>query len=310
MRRRVFFPTISTFVLLSVGFAHAEARTWKDKSGIYSIEGELFAFNDEHVVIERSDGQLGMFRIDIFSDDDVAYLKQEEVKKASRDNMDREQAWEMANGTKVFGTLVDFARKKVQIQRRRGKIYINDRVFDGLPPVYQTIVIQSVGQYEGIDGIDQKKFIEWVGKLRGAPKEFDVDGIVMQLKDSNEYIIPFVLFAQSSLDILQDGWHEWLAANDARDYDSQDDESFRLQATAAAIARNQQLANGIAVAQFNLDLIRSGITSLWEVSLYPLPGNPMAPRWVYSQGRNSLQATNAALQANPGFQAGPVRRIR
>jgi len=145
---------------------------------------------------------------------------------------------------------------------------------------------------------------------RNEPRTFQVDGIVMELRDGNEYTIPFVLFSPRSLERLRGGWESWLAAHQSDNYDARDDESFRLQATAAEIIRNQERARQIAIAQLNLDLIRSGITSVWEVSLFPLPGNPAPPRWVMVQAPNSLQATNIALQQHPGFRAGPVRRIR
>jgi hypothetical protein len=59
----------------------------------------------------------------------------------------------------------------------------------------------------------------------------------------------------------------------------------------------------------NLQAIRAGLTSAWEVTLYPVPGNSSPPRWVVMPGRNSAQATAAALKNNPGFVVGPVRRV-
>ena len=91
----------------------------------------------------------------------------------------------------------------------------------------------------------------------------------MELKDGNEYTIPFVLFSSRSLRLLRGGWEAWLAASESKDYNSLNDESFRLQAQAAAIIRNQEISQQIAMTQYNLDLVRSGITSLWEVTLYP-----------------------------------------
>ncbi len=288
----------------------ADARVWKDQTGSYTIEGNLFAYNDEHVVIERADGDLGMFKIDFLSEEDREYLRSTEGAECSKKHLDCEQAWELIDGFKLVGTLVDYTRTQVTIQRRRGRIYVNDRHFDALPPVYQTVVIKSIGQFEQIADVDQAKFSRWVLQLHGRPRTFEVDGIVMELKDGNEYTIPFVLFSSGSLRLLRGGWEAWLAAYESKDYSTLDDESFRLQAQAAAIIRNQEISHQIAAAQYNLDLIRSGITSLWEVTLYPGPGNPFPPRWVLAQGRNNIQAVSMALQQNPGFVAGPVRRIR
>jgi hypothetical protein len=45
------------------------------------------------------------------------------------------------------------------------------------------------------------------------------------------------------------------------------------------------------------------------VTLYPVAGNPSPPRWVVMLGRNSEIATQLALQQNPGFFSGPVRKV-
>lgn len=300
-------------LLLSPSFLVAEtteARTWKDQTGDYTVEGKLFALNDEHVVIERGDGDLGMYKIEFLSQEDREYLRSAECAECSKAHLEREQVWELIDGYKLVGTLVDYARTEVTIQRRRGRIFVNDRQFDSLPPIYQQVVIRTLGQFEQIADIDRDKFVQWVMQQRGQPRVFQVDGMVIELNDGNEYTIPFALFSDRQLRLLRGGWDAWLAAHEAKDYASRDDESFRLQAQAAAIIQNQELAQQIALAQFNLDLIRSGITSLWEVTLFPAPGNPLPPRWVLAQGRNNIQAIEMALLENPGFVVGPVRRIR
>ena len=53
----------------------ADGRVWKDQTGNYTIEGNLFAYDDEHVVIERGDGDLGMFEIEFLSEEDREYLR-------------------------------------------------------------------------------------------------------------------------------------------------------------------------------------------------------------------------------------------
>jgi hypothetical protein len=150
----------------------ADARTWKDQTGSYTIEGELFAFNDEHVVIERADGDLGMFKIDFLSEEDREYLRSAECAERSKSHLDEEQAWELVDGTKLVGTVVDYTRTKVTIQRRRGRIYVNDRRFDALPPIHQSVVIKMVGHFEQIADVDRDKFTQWVMQQRGQPRVF------------------------------------------------------------------------------------------------------------------------------------------
>ena len=43
--------------------------------------------------------------------------------------------------------------------------------------------------------------------------------------------------------------------------------------------------------------------------LYPQSAGVGPPMSVVTYGRNSRDATNAALAQNPGYNAGPVRRV-
>jgi hypothetical protein len=45
------------------------------------------------------------------------------------------------------------------------------------------------------------------------------------------------------------------------------------------------------------------------VTLYPAAGQGGPPLWVVMPGRDSRQATAAALAQYPGYVAGPVRRV-
>ncbi|MEX2306602.1 MAG: hypothetical protein WD738_03370 [Pirellulales bacterium] len=81
-----------------------------------------------------------------------------------------------------------------------------------------------------------------------------------------------------------------------------------LQSLAAARQRNEQLDRQIAMMQLNLEAAQAGVTSLWEVTLYPARPNAGPPLWVVVPGRNSAQATANALAQHPGYVAGPVRR--
>jgi hypothetical protein len=65
----------------------------------------------------------------------------------------------------------------------------------------------------------------------------------------------------------------------------------------------------IATMQLKMQAVQAGLTSLWEVTLYPAAGRTGPPIWVVMPARNSRDATAAALQSNPGYVAGPVRRV-
>ncbi len=123
----------------------------------------------------------------------------------------------------------------------------------------------------------------------------------------DEYSIPFFVFADRDRKMLKAGWADWLTIQD--DHDQRDDHAYRLEALAAAYAQDQQINRQIATMNLNLQAIQAGLTSAWEVTLYPAAGNPRPPMWVVMPGRDSREATAAALANNPGFVAGPVRRI-
>jgi hypothetical protein len=82
-----------------------------------------------------------------------------------------------------------------------------------------------------------------------------------------------------------------------------------LVSSLSAGPRTQQIDRQIAQMNLNMNMINAGITSAWEVTLYPVPGNPRPPMWVVTMGRNSAIATEIALRQNPGFVSGPVRRV-
>ena len=306
-----------TFVLVCGGLINAaQARVWADKTGDYTVEADLFAFNDEHVIVQRKeDGQLGMYEIAALSDEDQKYLKTEEAAQVSSENLDKEQAWTMKDGYRLVGRIVDYARVTVTFQRRRGKSYVNDRLYKSLPPIYQAIIRKSIEQLAGIDNVDDRKVDSWLVSLKGQPQSYDIEGVVIELKDGNEYTVPFFLFNDESLKNLKGGWDEWSESHKESDHESKDEEAFRLQSNAAAMHheneayRQQAMDREIAVANLTFNAVTAGVTSLWEVTLYPGNGNMAAPGWVVVPGRDSRQAAYNALQQYPGFVTGPIRRV-
>ncbi|TWU66594.1 hypothetical protein V7x_21630 [Crateriforma conspicua] len=287
----------------------AHARTWTDKTGVYTIDADLFAFNDEHVVLQRADGELGMYKLEDLSDADREYLKDEDALEASQANLDKQQVWTLTSGAKVKGLVVDYARVEVSIQRRRGKLYINDRAYKNLPPVYQVITRKVVAQIQQKDDVTEQEMFAWVRTLGGEPKKVTIEGVLMELADENEYVVPFFLFDDASYDLLQGGWQQWLAAHEKDDYEAKDDETFRLQSSAASAYQRQQFDQQIAIANLNMNAIRAGVTSLWEVTLYPKPGNPYPPRWITVYGRDSLVAQQQAQMRFPAYTIGSVRKV-
>jgi hypothetical protein len=303
--------TVSRSLLLSLvclGLIDAaQARVWTDKTGLYTVDADLFAFDGENVIVKRKDGHLGMFEVKDLSDEDQEYLKSEEALQMSQENLGQEQAWTMKDGYRLIGRIVDYKRVNVTFQRRRGRSFVNDRQYSSLPDMYQLIIRKTLEHLTGIANMDDRKLEQWFVTTAGKPQTFEIEGVVIELKDGNEYTVPFFLFSDESLELLKGGWDEWNAAH--QDYETQKDESFRLQSTAAAMQRERAMEREIAVANMTFNAVAAGVTSLWEVTLYPANGNLSAPGWVVVEGRNSEQAKFNALSQNPGFVSGPIRKV-
>jgi hypothetical protein len=58
-----------------------------------------------------------------------------------------------------------------------------------------------------------------------------------------------------------------------------------------------------------LQAVEAGITSLWEITLYPAGGKAGPPLWVVMPGRNSAEATAQALAQNAGYVAAGARKV-
>ncbi|CAN0380562.1 unnamed protein product, partial [Ectocarpus sp. 4 AP-2014] len=139
------------------------------------------------------------------------------------------------------------------------------------------------------------------------PATYRCEGIVLEMRSGDEYAIPFFLLSEADLQVLQPSWEQWLASQG--DYQSQSDVSEDLRALAAARQQDQEVTQQIARLQLAMQSATAGVTSLWEVTLYPGPGVAGTPLWVVVPGRDSRVATNNALTRNPGYTAGPVRRV-
>jgi hypothetical protein len=300
---RVGWVVVGSFIVVVA----AQGREWTDANGKYSIEADLFGFNDEHVVLQRADKELGVLKIDELSEQDREYLKSVDAEEIHLQNIGGKQTWTTRSGLKLIGRAVDYVRRAVVIQRRRSRMYVNDRAFNNLPEFYQQLVPKVVEHFEEIELPDRRALLNWLRTIGGEPRTFQVEGVILEVENGDEYAVPFFVFSEADQKVLKAGWENWLAVQD--DYDERDDHAFRLEAMAAAHLKNQQIDRQIALMNLNLQAIRAGLTSAWEVTLYPVPGNPSPPRWVVMPGRNSAQATAAALKNNPGFVVGPVRRV-
>jgi hypothetical protein len=285
------------------------ARVWTDSTGSYTLEADLVAFNHSTVVLQRADHDLVAIPIENLSEKDREFLKSREAGDLMKNSIEGMQTWSLRDGVKITGRIVDFTERDMTLQRRRGRIYVNDRVLENLPEFYQLLIPGIVAKVENLRSADRRALESWLIQQRGQPRTFRLEGVVFELESGDEYAVPYFLFSDEDLSVMQPSWDEWKAAHRDKDFDEQAEHAFLLRSLAAARHRDKQVQREIAMMQLKLQAVQAGVTSLWEVTLFPAAGQNGRPQWVVVPGRDSRQATAAALQQNPGFVAGPVRRV-
>jgi hypothetical protein len=293
----------------TVSVVDATAREWTDTTGNYVLEAELIARSDTMVVLKRADHELVALPIEDLSAADRDYLNSNEAAETSSRSLVGAQTWTLRNGTKLTGRVVDFCDRDVTIQRRRGQIFVNDRRLQNLPELYQQLIPHFVSHFEQLERPDRRAFEAWVLRQRGQPRTFRLKGVVVELDDGNEYAVPFFMFSAEDERLLGAGWDEWQTAQRTDEHDVLEDVAFLLQSLAAERQRDQQVQHEIAQMNLQLQAVQAGVTSLWEVTLYPGPAQFGPPRWIVVPGRTSQEAAAAALTQWPGFALGPIRRV-
>jgi hypothetical protein len=297
-----------SFALWLVLSALADGRMWTDSTGAYRLEADLIGFDEATVVLKKADRQLVAFPIAKLSPEDRAYLKSKHAADHASQSADAMQTWTMASGLKVVGRVVDYARKDVTVQQRRGKTYVNDRLFDNLPEVYRKMLPKLVAHFEKTPIDDKRGLDAWAMKLRGEPRTFTCEGVMLELENGDQYGVPFFFFSNDDLKVLQPGWQRWLASE--KDRARQEQESLLLQAQAQAYQQDRMVNQQAAMMQLQMQGYQAGLFDLWEVRLFPGPGVASAPLCVVVPARDSRTAVAEAVRRNPGFVAGPVSKVR
>jgi hypothetical protein len=286
----------------------AFGRIWTDSTGKYTVEAELIRFDDSTVVLKRNDHQLVAVPIDQLSEEDRAFLKSQGPLAQGSRSAGAMQTWTMTSGLKVVGRVVDYTRRDITLQQRRGRTYVNDRPLANLPEVYQRMLPRIVSHFEGIVIEDQRGLDAWLLKLRGQPRTFTCEGVILELENGDEYGVPFFLFSNDDRKVLEPGWQRWLSQE--KDRNKQQHESFLLQAQTEAYQQDRRVNQQLAVLQLQMQAYQAGLFDLWEVRLFPGPGVASPPLLVVVPARDSRSAAVEAVRRNPGFAPGAVSRVR
>jgi hypothetical protein len=312
-----FFAAGLALYLLCLSTEMAYGRDWTDSTGNISLAGTLVAKDEKEIVIKLDQKEKGKellaIPIDRLSESDQKYLASDEVTRQLQIDGDK-HSWTLRSGLTVLAKVVDYGRKEVAIQRRRGKIYVNDRPFDSLPEFYRRMIPRVVEHFEKIKIEDEKAFIDWVLQLKGAQTTFKCEGVLLELPTGDEYAVPFFLFTDKDLRTLQPGWEKWQATNamaEAERAEQQRQDSLYLQSQASAYQQQMQQEESMQIARLQLQLtaVAAGAIELWEVYLYPGPGVMAYPTSVVVYATNSDIAARTAMANNPGYVVGPIRKI-
>lgn len=292
------------------------SKEWSDKSGNYKFDATLIAFDDKIVVLKSTDKErmnghdLISIPRKVLCEADLEYLASKEAAEMTA-HLDKSQNWTTRDGAKVVGKIVDFVRKDVTIQRRRGNVYVNDRQYSNLPEIYRRIVLKVVEEFEKVKMADEKDLEKWVLTLRGNPKTFACEGVILEFENGDEYAIPFFLFSESDLKVIRPSWEQWSASK--AEADEKKEHSLYLQSQASQYQQNLAMQNAIQqqmqVAQLQMLAVNAGVVDMWEVYMYPGPGVMGYPVNVVVYARDSSQAQFQAVANNPGYVLGPVRKL-
>jgi hypothetical protein len=293
-------------ISLALAAAQAHARKWTDSTGKYTVEADLVAADRLRAVLQNSEHRLISIDLDKLSKADQDYVKTELKQRQSKKNLNTDQVWTMKSGLKVRARVVAYGQREMLVQVHNGQLYVNDRRFDNLPEIYQKMVPKIIDHFESDDLQTEADFKAWVAGHEGATRRYQLNGVALELDNGDRYAVPFFFFSDKDLKVLQPGWERWAAAKEDADRER---ENFYLSAQAQAYQQDPAANQQVSQLQLGLLGTIAGVTSMWEVQLYPGPGVAAQPMSVIVFARDSRSAVVSALNGRPGYVAGPVRRL-
>lgn len=296
------FARVAILPALCFGTSACFGRTWTDATGKYTIDADLIARGAESVILEKSDGSLVSATIAEFSVDDKKYLESLEAQPQAP-TAEGLRTWTMASGLEIRGRIVGYGQRELVLVRKGGKLMVNDRPFENLPEIYQRMLPRIVGHLLDMNIQTPSNLLSWsIGQRK--PRRFTLQGVMLELENGDHYGVPFFLFSQADQELLKPGWDRWVAAKE--DSMEREREDLVMQArTRSEEAANEQYSQ----LQLALLATTAGVTDIWEVYLEPAAGSGGLPTTAIVPARDSRAAIEAALGKNPGYVAGPARRL-
>ncbi len=311
------------FVMSLIGFVSlllaptgqdAESRTWKAGSSEYSIKGALIAYNDTTVVLKRDRSEkLVAVEIAELSEPDqkfVADKREKDKQKAAESPAEDWHTWTSQAGWQIRGRVLAYGRKDLVIDRKSGVVTINGKAFSSLGALQKKLVLAVLSKLEGKAIENEADVRALTGSSKGQPKQYTLDGVMLELESKDQVSVPFFMFSEKDLEHLQSGWEAWLAAE--RDSEAQAREDFlvRQEAVQYQLMQQRQMKHEqMEILKLNLLASAAGVTTIWEVALFPAPGTRGRPMTVVVSAQNSQAAAQFAVRQHRGYVAGPIRKI-
>jgi len=286
--------------------AVAESRTWSSANGAYTLQAEVIAFNKNMVVLKKEDGNLVAVDLSELSDEDRKYVESKEAADEKR-SAEKMQTWTSIDGLKIQGRVIAYGKKKLPIQRKRGKVYVDEQEFSKLEPLRQKVILKVMSKIEKREIADEKQLTEWAKSLRAEAKVYPLEGVLLELESGDQIGVPFFMFRKEDLAVLEPGWRLWLEQHESEKLREQGSLMVRAQAQAYQADRKSQ--RQIEMLKLELLATATGVTSVWQVGLIPARGNFGRALAVMVTARDSQTASFQALQRYPGYSIGGVRKV-
>jgi hypothetical protein len=281
-------------------------RVWSSKDGLYKIEAEIVAFNGTMVVLKRPTGKLTAVELAELSAEDNEYVLSKEVTDAVKKSADEMQTWTGVDGLKVRGKVIAYGRKELKVQRKLGKVHIDDKKFSMIDQLHQLMLLKILSRLEETKFENEAQLEEWAKGLGAAPKIYMLEGVLMELESGDKIGVPFFMFSEADLAVLKPGWDLWLERKESEE--QQEQESFLVRSAAMAYQRDRAANQQIEVMKLSLLAAATGVVDIWQVGLIPAPGVMGRPMSVMVPAQNSEYAAAMALKNYPGYTILAVRR--
>lgn len=277
-----------------------QAREWTDASGEFKQEGDLVDFDGKLVILKKMDGHLVALPVSQLSEADRTYVQSQSAKEIVTKSAAEDRTWTFKDGTVVAGEVVAYGKKTVTIRRQGGKVQVNQRPLDGFADKQKQLILELV-EYEAKTKVDTTADLDKVLIARkNEPIVITAEGVLLKLDGGEILAVPFALFSEKDLKVLQPGWQAWAAAE--KNAEAQESMSAMAKAQANEYQKNKEIEQKIMMFNAAKDWY-----DLWEVSLTAPDGTRSS---VVVPARDSRAASQAALQQCPQCQVGPVAKIR